>query len=180
MPWNVRIGGHVIPLTAVLGALGTFVAWVSVVVLHTEARTVGVGWMVVGLGGYFLYRRRQKLDPRREYRLPRRERPGGFVELAYRSALVPIFGTDADAQALRAAARLVGEGAEVEAVYVIRVPSQLSLDAGLGPEEQVAATCSSRRACAGGAPGSRCTPDSSALAPPGLRSSRRRGASAPR
>src|SRR3954451_8249833 len=54
MPWNV---GN-IPLTAVLGALGTFAAWVSVVVLHTEARTVGIPWMVFGLCGYVLYRRR--------------------------------------------------------------------------------------------------------------------------
>src|SRR3954449_4030943 len=56
-PWNVRIGRGVIPLGAVLGGLGTFAAWVSVVVLHTEARTVGIGWMVVGMVGYFWYRK---------------------------------------------------------------------------------------------------------------------------
>ena len=49
---------------------------------------------------------------------------------------MPIFGADLDVSALRAAARLVGEGALVEAVYVLRVPSQLSLDAGLHEEEQ--------------------------------------------
>ena len=59
-----------------------------------------------------------------------------FVELEYRSALVPIFGADIDASALRSAAKLVGEGALVEAVYVLRVPNQLSLDAGLEEEEQ--------------------------------------------
>jgi len=137
MPGNVRVRGTEVPIIAVLGGLGTFAAWISVLVLHAEARTVGMGWMAVGIAGYFFYRRRLGLDPRREQRLPRRERPGGFVELSYRSALVPIFGTDADAQVLRAAARLVGEGAEVEAVYVIRVPSQLSLDAGLAREEQL-------------------------------------------
>src|SRR5216117_1959800 len=46
MPWNVRLRGRDIPLTAVLGGLGTFAAWVSVVALHGEARTVGVPWMV--------------------------------------------------------------------------------------------------------------------------------------
>ena len=50
---------------------------------------------------------------------------------------MPIFGTDVDASALRAAAKLVGEGALVEAVYVLRVPNQLSLDAGLSEEEQL-------------------------------------------
>src|SRR5689334_2559065 len=60
-PWNVRIRGYDIPLTACLGAVGTFAAWVSVVVLHDEARTVGIGWMAIGMGGYFLYRRRHGL-----------------------------------------------------------------------------------------------------------------------
>ena len=50
-------------------------------------------------------------------------------------AIVPIFGTDVDASALRAAAKLVGEGATVEAIYILRVPNQLSLDAGLEEEE---------------------------------------------
>ena len=74
--------------------------------------------------------------PRLYHKIPHRERPAFFVELDYRSALVPIFGTDVDATALRTAARLVGEDALVEALYVLRVPNQLSLDAGLTEEEQ--------------------------------------------
>jgi basic amino acid/polyamine antiporter, APA family len=136
-PWNVRVRGRELPLAPILGGIGTFAAWVSVVVLHTEARTVGVAWMVLGLAGYFLYRRRQGLDPRREYRLPRKAAPAGFTELAYRSALVPIFGTDVNARALRKAARLAGEDAAVHAVYVIEVPPQLSLDAGMDKEEEL-------------------------------------------
>jgi APA family basic amino acid/polyamine antiporter len=137
MPWNVRIRGRPIPLTAVLGGIGTFAAWISVVVLHAEARTVGVGWMAFGMVGYVIYRRRQGLDLRAQYKVQRHERPAFFVELEYRSAIVPIFGTDVDASALRAAAKLVGERAQVEAVYVLRVPNQLSLDAGLEEEEQL-------------------------------------------
>jgi basic amino acid/polyamine antiporter, APA family len=140
MPFNVRVRERDIPLMAVLGALGTFTAWVSVLALHPEARTVGLGWMAVGLVGYFVYRRRQGLDPRAQYRLARRERPEGFVELDYRSALVPIFGPDVDVAALRGAAKLVGEGATVDVVYILRVPPQLSLDAGLVEEEDVART----------------------------------------
>jgi len=136
MPWNVRIRGRPVPLTAVLGGIGTFAAWVSVLALHAEARTVGVGWMVVGMVGYVIYRRRQGLDLRSRHRIEHRERPAFFVELAYRSAIVPIFGTDVDARALVSAAKLVGEGATVEAVYVLRVPNQLSLEAGLEEEEQ--------------------------------------------
>jgi APA family basic amino acid/polyamine antiporter len=137
MPWNVRIRGREIPLTAVIGGLGTFAAWISVLVLHTEARTVGVGWMIFGMTGYVLYRRRQGLSLRDRYKVERRERPAFFVELDYRSAIVPIFGTDVDASALRTAAKLVGEDALVEAVYILRVPNQLPIDAGLEEEERL-------------------------------------------
>src|SRR5436190_1172110 len=135
MPWNVMIRGRPIPLTAVLGAIGTFAAWVAVVALHTEARTIGIPWMVIGMGGYFLYRRRQGLDPRLHYRLARPERPPDFEALEYRTALVPIFGDDVSASALSSAAKLIGAEGVVYAIYVLPVPSQLSLEAGLEEEE---------------------------------------------
>ncbi len=60
-PWNVRIGGRPVPLTAVIGGIGTFAAWVSLLVLHAAARIIGPLWMLVGLGLYVLYRRHQGL-----------------------------------------------------------------------------------------------------------------------
>ena len=137
MPWNIRVRGRDLPLTAVIGGLGTFAAWISVLALHVDARYVGTGWMIVGLAGYAVYRRRAGMDLTSHHRIVHRARPAFFVELEYRSAIVPIFGTDVDARALRTAAKLVGEGALVEAVYVLRVPNQLSLDAGLEEEEQL-------------------------------------------
>jgi APA family basic amino acid/polyamine antiporter len=136
-PWNVRFQGRQVPLTAVFGGVATFAAWVSVIVLHVDARWVGLGWMIVGLTGYVIYRGRQGLDLRSHHKIEHRERPAFFVELEYHSAIVPIFGADVDARALRSAARLVGENATVEAIYVLRVPNQLSLDAGLDEEEQL-------------------------------------------
>jgi APA family basic amino acid/polyamine antiporter len=134
-PWNVRFRGGDLPLSAVLGAVGTFAAWVSVVVLHGEARIVGVPWMVIGLVGYFVYRRRAGLHPLESARIVHPRRPEDFAELSYRSALVPIFGADVDGHALRAAAKLVGEDATVDALFVLRVPPQLSLGAGMAEEE---------------------------------------------
>jgi len=136
-PWNVRIRGSVIPLTAVLGGIGTFAAWLSVLVLHAEARTVGVAWMVAGVALFVVYRRRSGLDLTTSVKIERGARPPDFVALEYRSALVPIFGTDVSAHALRAAAKLVGPEATVDALYVIRVPSQLSLDGPLEREEEL-------------------------------------------
>jgi basic amino acid/polyamine antiporter, APA family len=136
MPWNVRIRGRSIPLTAVLGALGTFLAWLSVLALHAEARTVGIGWMLVGIGGYLYYRRKIGVDPRERVRIERAARPPNFRPLEYRTALVPLFGGDLNADAIAAAAKLVGEDAGVDVLYLIEVPLRLPLDAALPDDEQ--------------------------------------------
>jgi basic amino acid/polyamine antiporter, APA family len=135
MPWNLRVRGTEIPLTAVLGALGTFAAWCAVTVLHPEARTIGIPWMVLGMVGYLYYRHRQGLDLRKSYRIARPVRPPDFEELEYKTALVPIFGDDVSASALSSAAKLIGEEGVVYAIYVLPVPSQLSLESGLEEEE---------------------------------------------
>jgi hypothetical protein len=122
-------------MTAVIGGIGTAAAWVAVTVLHGEARIVGIPWMIAGMVGYYLYRRSQGLDPRKSYRLARPERPEDFQELDYRTALVPIFGDDVSAQALHSAAKLIGSDGVVFAVFVLPVPRQLSLEAGLVEEE---------------------------------------------
>jgi len=134
-PWGVRIKGSVIPLAAVIGGIGTAAAWVAVTVLHTEAKVVGIPWMVIGMGGYFIYRKRQGLDPRKSYKIAHAQRPPDFEELEYKTALVPIFGDDVSASALSSAAKLIGEDGVVYAIYVLPVPSQLSLEAGLEEEE---------------------------------------------
>ncbi len=53
----------------------------------------------------------------------------------YRTALVPIFGDDVSAAAIGRVAKLIGKGGVVHAVFVLPVPPQLSLDAGLEKEE---------------------------------------------
>ncbi|HSZ05632.1 MAG TPA: APC family permease, partial [Solirubrobacteraceae bacterium] len=134
-PWGVRIKGAVIPMTAVIGGIGTAAAWVAVTILHTEAKIVGIPWMVLGMAGYFYYRHRQGLNPRKGYRIERPQRPADFEELEYKTALVPIFGDDVSASALSSAAKLIGAEGVVYAIYVLPVPSQLSLEAGLEEEE---------------------------------------------
>jgi APA family basic amino acid/polyamine antiporter len=138
VPWNVPFLGGELPLGAVLGGLGTFAAWVSVVALHVEARTVGIAWMVLGMVGYFVYRHRQGLPPTQRFELPRAMAPAGFRELAYRSAIVPIFGRDVSGRTMRAAARLVDADASIDAIYFLEVPPQLPLDAGMEQEEEKA------------------------------------------
>jgi basic amino acid/polyamine antiporter, APA family len=135
MPGNVRIRGALIPITAVIGGIGTFAAWIAVVVLHPEAKVVGIPWMVLGMVGYVIYRRRSGLSLRTSVDVVRPQRPPDFHELGYRTALVPVFGGDISARTLASAAKLIGSDGIVYAVYVLVVPRQLSLDAGLEVEE---------------------------------------------
>jgi APA family basic amino acid/polyamine antiporter len=135
MPGNVRIRGRQIPITAVVGGIGTFAAWIAVVALHPEAKYVGIPWMVVGMVGYVVYRKRSGLSLSESVILVRPERPPDFRELGYRTALVPIFGADISAATLFSAAKLIGKDGIVYAVFVLPVPRQLSLDAGLEEEE---------------------------------------------
>jgi basic amino acid/polyamine antiporter, APA family len=133
--WGVRIKGYVIPMTAVIGGIGTAAAWVAVTVLHKEAKIVGIPWMVIGVAGYIYYRKHNGMSPLKGYKIERAQRPADFEELEYKTALVPIFGDDVDASALSSAAKLIGSEGVVYAIYVLPVPSQLSLEAGLEEEE---------------------------------------------
>jgi basic amino acid/polyamine antiporter, APA family len=140
-PWNFNWRGRPVPLTAVLGALGTGAAFVSVVALHTEARIVGTGWMITGVAGYLLYRRHLGLDPRERHTIRRPERPLDFLEVSYKSALVPIFGATVDTEAMRRAAAIVDPAAAVEALYVLQVPTEEKLDEGVMEKQEYEARC---------------------------------------
>jgi APA family basic amino acid/polyamine antiporter len=134
-PGTLRIAGRELPLFAVLGILGTGLAFVTVTILHLDVAAAGVFWLTLGMGLYIAFRKQHGLDLRTTTRTPRHERPADFEELEYKTALVPIFGDDVSASALISAAKLIGENGVVYAIYVLPVPSQLSLDAGLEDEE---------------------------------------------
>ena len=135
VPGTLRVAGRELPLFAVLGIMGTGLAFVVVTILHIGVAIAGILWLSLGMVVYVLYRRRLGLDLRTTTRAPQRSRPVDFAEFDYRTALVPIFGSDISASALGAASKLIGEEGVVYAVFVLPVPSQLSLDEGLEEEE---------------------------------------------
>jgi Universal stress protein family len=64
--------------------------------------------------------------------------PGGPLPSAvpgYRTALVPIFGADVSAAAIGRAAKLIGKGGVIHAVFVLPVPAELPLQDGMEKEE---------------------------------------------
>jgi nucleotide-binding universal stress UspA family protein len=109
-----------------------------VVALHTEARYVGTGWMIMGVAGYFLYRRRAGLDPKLVYRIPHPPRPVGFLEPTYTSVIVPMFGPSVDTQAMARAAAIAGPDAAIEALYMLQIPTEQRLDCDMSEEEAAA------------------------------------------
>jgi basic amino acid/polyamine antiporter, APA family len=134
-PGTLRIAGRELPAFALLGLAGTGLAFVVVTILHVAVAVAGVAWLLLGMLIYVLYRRAHGLDLRATERAPRPERPPEFAEFDYRTALVPIFGSDVSASAFHSASKLIGEDGVVYAIFVLPVPSQLSLEEGMEEEE---------------------------------------------
>ena len=94
-PGTLRIAGRELPLFAILGGIGTGLAFVVVTILHLAVAASGVAWLGPRLDpSTRSYRRRHGLDLRTTSKMARRERPPEFTEFDYRTALVPIFGGD--------------------------------------------------------------------------------------
>jgi APA family basic amino acid/polyamine antiporter len=138
---NVRIGGTYIPLTAVLGGLGTFAAWLVVMALDPVTLVVGGGWMLFGIGLYLLYRRLQGLPARATVKVVLPE-PLGVEEVEYESVVIGFddnapFSEDVVATAVKLAG---GRRHGVHVHSMLTVPSHLPLDAKLKREESEAAS----------------------------------------
>ena len=54
--WNVKFRNREIPVTAILGFLGTAVIWLVVMYTQVVGRWVGLAWMAIGLIIYIIYR----------------------------------------------------------------------------------------------------------------------------
>ncbi len=142
VPWSVRLGGARVPLPAVLGAILSLAGWVAVVVLHTWARYVGLGWLLAGLALYVTYRKTESKPLLKRVTIPERALRHETLEPEFGSILVPIFGSPLDDDIIQTAGRLANDdhdgpgGPVIEAVWVFELPLSLPLDAPL-PEAQV-------------------------------------------
>ena len=142
VPVSFKAGRGTLPLPAVLGALFSILAWVSVVVLHSGARIVGGAWMAVGIAMYVIYRRTQGKALTKRFTIPAEALQEG-APVEYGSILVPVFGEQLDDDIIGTAGRLAAEhadetegGAVVEALYVFEIPMSLPIDARV-PDERV-------------------------------------------
>jgi basic amino acid/polyamine antiporter, APA family len=136
---NLRWRGVDWPLFAVVGGVGTLIAWLVIVVQEPETRWAGFAWLVVGFLGYAVYRRRVLGEPlRATVRAPAMVL-GPSLTIEYRTIVVPVVRSPESEEALVAAARLAAERrATVAIIHVIEVPLDLPLDVELPELEQEA------------------------------------------
>lgn len=160
VPWSVPFRGASLPLPAVVGAVLSAAAWVSVVVTHAGARYVGFGWMAFGLATYVVYRRLEGKSLLRRVVVPEAALKLEREELEFGSILVPLTGTPLDDDMIQTAGRLAGDehdeglgdevGSTIEALWIFEVPMALPIDARLPDAQLERARAALRRAKAVG------------------------------
>jgi APA family basic amino acid/polyamine antiporter len=138
-PGNIRAFGFEVPLTAVIGGLGTFAAWIVVMALNLRTLTLGAIWMLAGLIIYLIYRRSQRISARETHKVVLPE-PLGVEEVEYNSVLVAFddgepFSEETIATAVKLAAK---RRRGIHVISVLTVPTHLPLDAPLTEQESEA------------------------------------------
>jgi APA family basic amino acid/polyamine antiporter len=138
-PANVRAFGVELPVTAVIGGLGTFAAWIVVMALNLRTLTIGAIWMLAGLALYLLYRRRQRISSIQTHKVVLPE-PLGVEEVEYQSVLVAFeddapFAEETVATAVKLAAK---RRRGIHVISAVTVPTHLPLDAPLQRQESEA------------------------------------------
>ena len=135
---NLHLRGVDWPVFAIVGGVATGISFLVIVVQNPTTRWVGLGWLVVGLVGYAVYRRNFVHATVRE---TTKAPPafGAALALEYRRIVVPILPGRPSDDALDVACRLAAErGARVVALTVVEVPRELPLDAELPEQERIA------------------------------------------
>jgi basic amino acid/polyamine antiporter, APA family len=156
VPLNVEWRGASLPVPVFLAAVLTGMAFISVLAIHETARWVGGGWMLFGLAFYVVYRKGfEGTTLTRRVSVTERALTKQVPDLAYRSILVPVFGTKLDDDIVATAGRLAAaereqadgevDGSRLALIHVVEVPLALPLDAEL-PEREEEARRTLRRA----------------------------------
>ena len=136
--WNIRFRGVELPLTAVLGGLGTFSAWIVVMALNLRTLVVGAGWMLLGIAVYYFYRRHCELPLVQTVKVVTPE-PLGVQEVEYQSVLVAFEEEPFSKEPVATAARLAARRRRgIHVLAIVNVPTHLPLDAPLEEQESQA------------------------------------------
>jgi basic amino acid/polyamine antiporter, APA family len=150
MPGTLRVGGRELPLPAVVGGLGTGIAFVVVTVLDVRVLVSGVLWLSLGVAIYVIYRRRLGLALTESHKIVM-PKPVVEHEVEYESVLVAFedanFSSEAVATAVRLAAR---RRRGIHVLVTITVPPNSPIDAAMPEHEARAASVIDRARLLGG------------------------------
>ncbi len=139
-PGNLRVGGRDLPLFALLGGLGTGIAFVVVTVLDLRVLVSGVVWLALGLTLYVLYRRRQGLSLTETHKVVM-PKPVVAHEVEYESVLVAFEDGNYSSEAVATAARLAARRRRgIHVLVTISVPPNSPIDAAMPEQEARAAS----------------------------------------
>jgi basic amino acid/polyamine antiporter, APA family len=142
VPLNFRWRGYRLPVPAILAALISGLAWLSVIAFHQGALIVGGGWMLFGLVTYVVYRRLvEQTSLTERVTVPEVSLKKQAEEIEYSSILVPVFGTKLDDEIIAIAGRLADAEVEededpprLDVVFVAELPLTVPIDAPLPAE----------------------------------------------
>jgi basic amino acid/polyamine antiporter, APA family len=136
---NLRLRGIDWPLFALFGGLGTGLSWLVIVIKEPTTRWSGLGWLLLGLLIYVIYRQRFVHVPLAETSRAPQLVLGPSLQLDYRTIVVPVTRSADSEEALVAAARLAGDRrARIVIMHVLEVPLDHPLGADLRGEEDEA------------------------------------------
>jgi basic amino acid/polyamine antiporter, APA family len=137
-PATLRVRGIEIPLFAVVGGLGTGVAFVVVTALNLETLVAGTIWLTIGITTYVLFRRRQGLSLTETHKVVM-PKPVVEHEVEYESVLVAFEDGDFSHEAVATAARLAARRRRgIHVLVTITVPTGSPIDASM-PEQEARA-----------------------------------------
>jgi basic amino acid/polyamine antiporter, APA family len=135
-PLNLTVRGRSIPLTSVLGGLGTGIAFLVVSILNLETLVTGTLWLALGMTVYVVYRRRLELTltETRKIVLPE---PIVEREVEYESVLVVFDEGRYSPEAMSTAVQLAARRRRgIHVLVTVPVPPNLPIDAAMPVEEQ--------------------------------------------
>lgn len=149
-PMNLSIDGKSWPVFAVIGGIGTAIAWVVVTLLNPVTLIFGIAWMVLGTSFYVVYRHRQGLSLTETHKIVA---PKKIVEheVEYDSILIVFEDGDYSEQAVRTAVKMASRRSRgIHVLVPITVPASSPIDALLPTAESKAATAIERARLLGG------------------------------
>jgi APA family basic amino acid/polyamine antiporter len=137
-PGVLPVAGAKLPLFAVLGGLGTGIAFLTVTALHLYVAAAGVGWLALGIVVFVVFRRSQGLDLTTTVKIAV-PKPVVDHEAEYESILVAFDERNYVPEAMGTALKLAGRKRRgIHVLVTITVPASSPIDASL-PELEASA-----------------------------------------